>query len=178
MNVDIDINDIFIELSDENNRLLKELQLAQQFIKLLEKQRTYLIKCINKCEKCDKNKEILTKINEFESEFKSKIAKELVLKKDIVLKVNRKLAENNPKLIKQIKQKINQKIIKTNEIIAKKPIKINSKSKEDESEDNDWNSCGEESIQRSDNELDNESKTNNIGINLFVKLILKMINYF
>jgi hypothetical protein len=68
--VRIDVNDLFEELREENNTLLKQLLFAQKCQKLLEKYRNNLNNiCIN-C-KCDQNFENKLIFNDLETEYKS-----------------------------------------------------------------------------------------------------------
>ena len=64
----LEINDLFIELKEENNRLLNELQFALKFIHLLENQRNYFINRLNCCLNCGSDPQINEQINSFNEE--------------------------------------------------------------------------------------------------------------
>ncbi len=54
MKAKLEINDLFVELKNENKRLLNELLFAQKLIKLFESYRNYLNVFHNNCN-CDQN---------------------------------------------------------------------------------------------------------------------------
>ena len=89
----LEINDLFIELKEENNRLLNELQFALKFINLLENQRNYFIKRLNCCPNCGQNRKIKQKIEYFLEEKNSLF--------------NNKCIQKSDKIIKFIKQELN-----------------------------------------------------------------------
>jgi hypothetical protein len=64
------INDLLEELTQENNRLFKELLFAKKFIKLFENYRNFLNQLFIDY-KCDQNIENKLKFNELENEFKT-----------------------------------------------------------------------------------------------------------
>ena len=64
----LEINDLFIELKEENNRLLNELQFALKFINLLENQRKDFINRLNCCLNCGSDPQIKEQINSFNEE--------------------------------------------------------------------------------------------------------------
>jgi hypothetical protein len=65
----LEINDLFNEMKDENNRLLSQLLWAQKCIKVLQSYRNYLIVLSNSGE-CDKHLEIKSKFNDLEIDYK------------------------------------------------------------------------------------------------------------
>ena len=64
----LEINDLFIELKEENNRLLNELQFALKFINLLKNQRKVFINRLNCCLNCGSDPQIKEQINSFNEE--------------------------------------------------------------------------------------------------------------
>jgi hypothetical protein len=69
MKAKLEINDLFVELKNENKRLLNELLFAQKLIKLFENYRNYLNVFHNNC-KCDQNIENKSIFNDLENEYK------------------------------------------------------------------------------------------------------------
>ena len=99
---EIIINDLFVELKEENNRLLNELLLTQKCVHLLEKYRNCLISFSNNC-KCHQNINNKNIINLLENEYKS------------VFNNNEKQSENNIKSsenVKKNKRKYVRKVLK------------------------------------------------------------------
>ena len=60
---ELQLNDVLCELFDENQRLLCELKFTQNVYNLCENLRNLLKLCLNECQNCGKNVEILEKFN-------------------------------------------------------------------------------------------------------------------
>lgn len=130
------MNNILIELKDENNRLLSELQFAQNLIKLLENYRNLVNICLNNCENCQKNQELIQKFNNLEIDYN----KDLNFSKEKQLFFNNNNDSINKKIIETLLSQKSETIESNVDLIDINESDINSSDEDiDSIEDKNWN---------------------------------------
>jgi hypothetical protein len=107
----LELIDFYVELREENERLVNQLLFAQKCMKLFENYRNLLNDFSNDC-KCDENFEIKLKLYDLEKQYKS-LVKEDIKRCGVCEEVNTRIAFIKRQKLSANKDKTDSEVIET-----------------------------------------------------------------